>query len=43
VREGIGKARIDKVNGDFVIGTALGDALTEAGFAVSPQGLRLRA
>ena len=43
VRERIGKARIDKVNGDFVIGTPLGDALAEAGFGVSPQGLRLRA
>ena len=43
VRERIGKARIDKVNGDFVIGTPLGDALVEAGFLLSPQGLRLRA
>ena len=43
VRERIGKARIDKVNGDFVIGTPLGDSLVEAGFLLSPQGLRLRA
>jgi hypothetical protein len=30
------------VNGDFVIGTGLGDALVDAGFSVTPQGLRLR-
>ena len=35
--------RIDKANGQFVIGTLLGDALVEAGFQLNPQGLRLRA
>jgi len=30
------------VNGDFVIGSSLGEALVEAGFSATPQGLRLR-
>ena len=43
VRENLGKLRIDKVNGEFIIGTAFGTALTTAGFQINPQGLRLRA
>jgi ATP-dependent Lhr-like helicase len=43
VRENLGKLRIDKANGQFVIGTPFGDALVEAGFQLNPQGLRLRA
>jgi ATP-dependent helicase Lhr and Lhr-like helicase len=43
VRENLGKLRIDKANGEFVIGTPFGDALEGAGFQVNPQGLRLRA
>ena len=43
VRENLGKLRIDKANGEFVIGTPFGDALIAAGFQVNPQGLRLRA
>ena len=42
VRRHLGKLRVDKSNGDFIIGTALGDALVEAGFGIFPQGLRLR-
>ena len=38
----LGKLRVEKVDGVFVIGTPLGDALTAAGFATTPQGLRLR-
>ena len=43
VRENLGKLRIDKANGEFVIGTPFGDALLAAGFQLNPQGLRLRA
>ncbi|NEM92086.1 Lhr family ATP-dependent helicase [Galbitalea soli] len=43
VRTALRRLRIERVDGDFAIGTALGDALTEAGFAPTPQGLRLRA
>ena len=43
VRRGVGKLRVERVDGAFVIGTALGDALTAAGFSPTPQGLRLRA
>jgi ATP-dependent helicase Lhr and Lhr-like helicase len=42
VRTGIGRLRIERVDGEFSIGTALGAALVEAGFAPTPQGLRLR-
>ncbi|MCU1508719.1 MAG: box helicase [Glaciihabitans sp.] len=42
VRAGIGRMRVERVNGDFAIGTSLGNALVEAGFAATPQGLRLR-
>lgn len=42
VRRTLGKLRVEKVDGRFVIGTPLGAALTEAGFSTTPQGLRLR-
>jgi len=42
VRTGLGKLRIERINGDFAIGTPLGNLLVEAGFAATPQGLRLR-
>jgi ATP-dependent Lhr-like helicase len=42
VRRSLGKLRVEKVDGRFVIGTPLGAALTEAGFSTTPQGLRLR-
>ncbi|TPW71693.1 DEAD/DEAH box helicase [Schumannella sp. 10F1B-5-1] len=37
-----GTLRIEKIDGDFAVGTPLGIALTDAGFATTPQGLRLR-
>ncbi|EAR25749.1 Lhr-like helicase [marine actinobacterium PHSC20C1] len=37
------KLRIEKVNGEFAVGTPVGKALVEAGFVATPQGLRLRA
>jgi ATP-dependent helicase Lhr and Lhr-like helicase len=43
VRSGLGRLRIERVNGEFSIGTSFGTALTNAGFAPTPQGLRLRA
>jgi ATP-dependent Lhr-like helicase len=43
VRRNVGKLRVDKANGDFIIGTPLGDALVDAGFQIHPGGLRLRA
>jgi ATP-dependent Lhr-like helicase len=43
VRMGLGKMRIELVDGDFSIGTPLGKLLITAGFAATPQGLRLRA
>jgi ATP-dependent Lhr-like helicase len=43
VRRSRGKLRVERVDGVFVIGTAVGDALVEAGFTAIPQGLRLRA
>ena len=42
IRGSGGRLRVERVNGDFVIGTGLGDALVEAGFSATPQGLRLR-
>ena len=42
VRARLGRLRVERVNGHFVIGTPLGDALTAAGFSTTPQGLRLR-
>jgi ATP-dependent Lhr-like helicase len=43
VRRAGGKLRIEKIDGEFGIGTPFGDALVGAGFAPTPQGLRLRA
>ena len=43
VRLGIGKLRVERVDGEFSIGTPFGAALAAAGFAPTPQGLRLRA
>lgn len=42
VRATGGRLRIERVDGAFAMGTPLGDALIEAGFAATPQGLRLR-
>ncbi|KIU01872.1 hypothetical protein, partial [Frigoribacterium sp. MEB024] len=43
VRNRIGKLAVERVDGTFVLGTALGDALRDAGFAPTPSGIRLRA
>jgi ATP-dependent helicase Lhr and Lhr-like helicase len=43
VRTRLGALRIERINGDFSVGTTLGTMLTDAGFAATPQGLRLRA
>ena len=43
VRRSLGKLTVERVDGRFVIGSGVGDALTEAGFSTTPQGLRLRA
>jgi ATP-dependent Lhr-like helicase len=43
VRASGGKLRVEKIDGAFSVGTPLGDALVRAGFAPTPQGLRLRA
>ncbi|MET0128446.1 MAG: crosslink repair DNA glycosylase YcaQ family protein, partial [Solirubrobacterales bacterium] len=37
-----GRIRVEKVDGEFAVGTPLGQALTASGFAATPQGLRLR-
>jgi ATP-dependent helicase Lhr and Lhr-like helicase len=42
VRATGGRMRIEKIDGAFAMGTPLGDALIAAGFAATPQGLRLR-
>nr|WP_284255685.1 crosslink repair DNA glycosylase YcaQ family protein [Pseudolysinimonas kribbensis] len=42
VRATGGRLRVEKVDGAFAVGTPLGDALVAAGFATTPQGLRLR-
>ncbi|WP_213817074.1 DEAD/DEAH box helicase [Glaciihabitans sp. dw_435] len=42
VRTGLGKLRVERVDGEFSVGTPLGNALVDAGFAATPQGLRLR-
>ena len=43
VRERLGKLRVERIDGEFAIGTPFGLALADAGFAPTPQGLRLRA
>lgn len=42
VRRSGGRLRIEKIDGEWGIGTPFGDALVAAGFATTPQGLRLR-
>ena len=41
-RERLGALRVERVDGEFAVGTPLGLALVEAGFVATPQGLRLR-
>jgi ATP-dependent Lhr-like helicase len=44
VRDGaLGSLRVERADGETVTDTALGEALAEAGFHVTPRGLRLRA
>ena len=43
VRVGLGKLRVERIDGEFSIGTPFGASLAAAGFAPTPQGLRLRA
>jgi len=43
VRSRLGKLRVERVDGEFSVGSPLGLLLVEAGFAPTPQGLRLRA
>jgi ATP-dependent Lhr-like helicase len=42
VRSGLRKLSVERVDGEFVLETALGTALREAGFTATPQGVRLR-
>jgi ATP-dependent Lhr-like helicase len=42
VRTSLGRLRIERVDGEFALGTPLGTALAESGFAPTPRGLRLR-
>ncbi|MCS5714896.1 ATP-dependent helicase [Herbiconiux sp. CPCC 205716] len=39
----VDKLAVERVNGDFVLGTTVGGALEAAGFTGTPRGLRLRA
>ncbi|MFB2554648.1 Lhr family ATP-dependent helicase [Herbiconiux liangxiaofengii] len=39
----VDKLAVERVNGEFVLGTAVGGALETAGFLGTPRGLRLRA
>jgi ATP-dependent Lhr-like helicase len=43
VRTGLGKLRIEQVDGASITGTPLGIALGDAGFSATPRGLSLRA
>ncbi|OIH95422.1 ATP-dependent helicase [Curtobacterium sp. MCBA15_001] len=43
VRSGLDKLSVERVDGVFVLESPLGDALRAAGFAATPQGVRLRA
>ncbi|MGN6762025.1 MAG: Lhr family helicase, partial [Leifsonia sp.] len=38
----VDKLAVETVNGAFVLGSAVGEALSEAGFLATPRGLRLR-
>jgi ATP-dependent Lhr-like helicase len=42
IRRSGGRLKVERVDGDGVIGTVLGRALVDAGFTATPQGLRLR-
>ncbi|MET4065021.1 ATP-dependent Lhr-like helicase [Frigoribacterium sp. PvP120] len=42
VRSRLGKLAVERVDGEFVLGTPFGDALRDAGFAPTPSGVRLR-
>lgn len=42
VRRSLIRLKVELADGQFVIGTPLGVALTAAGFSTTPQGLRLR-
>jgi ATP-dependent Lhr-like helicase len=42
VRTRLGRLAVERVDGEFVLGTPFGAALREAGFAPTPSGLRLR-
>jgi ATP-dependent Lhr-like helicase len=42
VRRRIGRLRVERVDGEFAVGAPLGLLLVDAGFAATPQGLRLR-
>ncbi|CAD6004909.1 ATP-dependent helicase [Agreia sp. COWG] len=39
----VAKLTVEKVNGEYALGTDIGRALEAAGFGATPQGLRLRA
>jgi ATP-dependent Lhr-like helicase len=39
----LGRMRVERIDGEFGVGTPFGAILVEAGFAATPQGLRLRA
>ena len=43
VRTGLGKLRIEQVDGGSITGSPLGAALSDAGFSATPRGLSLRA
>jgi ATP-dependent Lhr-like helicase len=43
VRTGLGKLRIEQVDGVSITGSPLGIALGDAGFSATPRGLSLRA
>ena len=42
IRRTAGRLRVERVDGEFVIGTPLGNALIDVGFTATPQGLRIR-
>ncbi|GAB2465114.1 ATP-dependent Lhr-like helicase [Conyzicola lurida] len=43
VRTGLGKLRIEQVDGESITGSPLGIALGDAGFSATPRGLSMRA
>jgi len=42
VRSGLGRLKIEQLDGSSITGTPLAAALTDAGFGATPQGLSLR-